>query len=217
MIRVEIDPASRRIFRKTVDDYSKKIGKNVEEGVIELVKSGGKQLAQKVPPFGISAQIGKKFQGSVAKQVNRAVRAGNVGVVSGSTAEQVHRAARDGKGQVPKLLKTTGRRVRNPIPVRDKEQHIDRKQEAAGTAKGAWIAAANAVGGKKLSGIPRWISRHMRNGSARLTRKGISTECELTNSLRYINRLQPPNLIKSALQAAYQNTLRRMERIINKP
>lgn len=218
MIRVSIDPSSSRIFRKVVTDFEKKVGRGVEESVVEVLgKSSGRQLAHKVPPWGLSAQAGKKFEGSVAKQANRAVNAANVGAVRGSTAEQAHASARDGRGQVPKGLRTRGKRVPHPIPVGEKERLIDKKQAAAGLAKGAWIAAANSLPGKALSGIPRWISRHAgKNGSSNVTRKGISSEVELRNELGYIQRLQSGVMVKAALKMAYQNSLRQMERILNK-
>lgn len=216
MISISIDPSSRREQMRLLRDFEKKAGRAVEDSVVELGRSAGRQLAHKVPPWGLNAQVGKKFEGSVAKQVNRAVRAANVGAVSGSNAEQAHKAARDSKGQVPRLLRTTGKRVRNQIGVRDKEVLVDRKQEAAGTAKGAWITAAVSLNGKPLAGIARWISRHRKSGRSRLMRRGISTEAEITNELPYIQRLQTPAMIKSALKQAYQNTFRAMKRLIEK-
>lgn len=217
MISITIDPSSRRIFRRIVKDFEKKTGRKVEDSVVELTRSSAKQLAHRVPPFGLNAQVGKKFEGSIAKQVDRAIKAGNVGVVSGATAAQMHASARDNKGQVPKGLRTRGKRVKNPISVREKEALIDRKQAAAGSAKGAWIAAGNSLSGKRISGVARWVSRHLLHGSSKILRRGISTEASITNELPYIQRLQSGPMIKAALQIAYRNTLRQMQRILDKP
>lgn len=216
MIRISIDPESRRAFRKMLKDYEKKTGTNTEDATIELARACGRQLAQKIPPFGLSASVGKKFEGSIAKQVDRAVKAGNVSAVSGSTAEQVHRNARDHRGQVPKGLRTKGRRKANPIPVGEKERLIKKKKEAAGTAKGAWIAAATALTGKAISGVAKWISRHRKGGRSSILRKGLNTEITLTNELPYIERLQTPAMVKAALRDGYRNALRRIEKIIQK-
>ena len=216
MIRVTIDPASARQFRSEVELFARATGKTVDEVVIELARSAGKQLAHKVPPWGLNAQVGKRFEGSVAKQVNRAVRAANVGTVNGSTADEAHARARDSRGQVPKMLRTKGKYVRNPIPVSDKERLVDKKQEAAGAAKGAWIAAVMQISGKRITGVARWITRHQRHGRSTVMRRGINTEITLTNEIRYIQRLQTPAMVKMALRQAYQNTLRFMQRKIEK-
>lgn len=214
MIHIEMDKRALRQFRGTVDKWGRKTGKGIEEGVIELASASGRQLAQKLPPFGLSAAIGQKFQGSIGKQVNRAVSAGNVAGKSGSAA-QIHTGFRDSKGQVPKGLKDRGQFHREPVPVGEKERLIDKKQAAAGIAKGAWVHAVETMG-KKLSGIARWIRRHASRGQSTIRRKGFSTEVTLTNTVPWVQNVQTPAMVKSALQTAYRNTIKRMQRILDK-
>jgi hypothetical protein len=212
MIRAEIDQRSRAEFSRLMGEFRRATDKGVKDCMLELGRAGGKQLAQKVPPFGISAAVGKKFEKSIAKQVDRAVKAANVGTSNPGTAAQEHEARRDSRGQVPKDLRTRGQRVADPIPVRDKERLIDEKQAAAGLAKAGWIRAALALGGGKLSGVARWITRHQGRGTGKLEKRAAT----LTNSTPWIRRLQPENLIQDACKAAYRNTARQMQRILDK-
>jgi hypothetical protein len=125
-----------------------------------LGKGCAKELASLVPPYGVSAKQGAAFQKSIAKQIDRAIRAANVAGTQGA-AGFVHAQVRR-KGQVPKGLKTQGQYKREPIPIKDKVDLLRKKQAAAGTAKGAWVAAGDAIDGKKMRGVAKWIRRTLR-------------------------------------------------------
>jgi hypothetical protein len=180
-----------------------------------LGKSCAKELASLVPPYGVSAKQGAAFQKSIAKQIDRAIRAANVAGTAG-TAGFVHAQVRR-KGQVPKGLKTEGRFKREPIPIKDKVDLLRKKQAAAGTAKGAWVAAGDAIDGKKMRGISRWIRRHaQKNGAASIKSEGIGSTISLTNNLPYINGLQPQSVIDLALKRGYARNFRYMTIVMKK-
>ena len=216
MIKLSMDQSSVRRFRNRMRDFVEEAGKTESEAVQLLAKACAKELAITVPPFGLSAKVGLQYQKSIAKQVDRAIKAGNVKGTSGS-ASAVHESFRMANGQVPKVLKTTGRYRREPISVRDKETLIDKRQHAAGIAKGGWIAAAERLNGKKISGIGKWVRRHAsKNGSSDIRVERAGTLVLLTNSVSYINRLQKQNYIDTALKRGFTRSFRHMTIVVKK-
>ena len=215
MIRFQLDPASVRGFRSRLTEFSKGTGKTIQESMNLLGKGCAKELASLVPPYGVSAKQGAAFQKSIAKQIDRAIRAANVAGTQGA-AGFVHAQVRR-KGQVPKGLKTQGQYKREPIPIKDKVDLLRKKQAAAGTAKGAWVAAGDAIDGKKMRGISKWIRRHAkRNGFASIKAEGIGSTILLTNRLPYINGLQPQSVIDTALKRGYARNFRHMTIVVKK-
>jgi hypothetical protein len=215
MIRFQLDPASVRGFRARLTEFSRGTGKTIQESMNLLGKSCAKELASLVPPYGVSAKQGAAFQKSIAKQIDRAIRAANVAGTSGS-AGFVHAQVRR-KGQVPKGLKTQGQFKRDPIPIKDKVDLLRKKQAAAGTAKGAWVAAGDAIDGKKMRGISKWIRRHaQKNGAASIRSEGIGSTISLSNNLPYINGLQPQSVIDLALKRGYARNFRHMTIVVKK-
>jgi len=215
MIRFSMDQSSVRGFRGRLVQFSRLTGKSIQEAMDLLGKGCARELASLVPPYGVSAKQGHAFQKSIAKQIERAIRAANVAGTQGAAGfvhEQVRR-----KGQVPKGLKTRGQYKREPIPIKDKVDLLRKKQAAAGTAKGAWIAAGEAIDGKKMRGISKWIRRHaMNNGDASVKAQGIGTEITLTNRLPYINGLQPPTVIDIALKRGKMRAFKHMTIVVKK-
>ena len=215
MIKFSMDQSSVRGFRGRLKEFSSGTGKTIQEAMNLLGKGCAKELASLVPPYGISDKQGAAFQKSIAKQIDRAIRSANVTGISGS-AEAVHAKVRR-KGQVPKDLKTNGQYKREPIPIKDKVDLLRQKQAAAGTAKGAWIAAGEAIDGKKMRGISKWIRRHAkRNGFASIKAEGIGSIISLTNRLPYINALQPGDVIDTALKRGYARNFRYMTIVVKK-
>ena len=209
MIRFSLDPASVRKFRLRMVEFSRETGKTIQQSMNLLGKGCAKELAVLVPPYGITAKQGAAFQKSIAKQIDRAIRAANVAGTQGS-AGFVHAQVRR-KGQVPKGLKTEGPFRREPISIREKVELLLKKQAEAGTAKGAWIAAGEAIDGKKMSGISKWIRRHAtRNGDASIRAEGLGSTISLTNRLPYINGLQSNAVINLALKRGYARNFRHM-------
>jgi len=215
MIKFSVSPSSVRGFRIRLAEFSKGTGKTIQESMNLLAKGCAKELASLVPPYGISAKESARFQNSIAKQIDRAIKAANVAGTPGN-AGFVHERVRR-KGQVPKGLKTQGQYKREPIPIKDKVDLLRKKQAAAGTAKGAWIAAGEAIDGKRMRGISKWIRRHAaKNGAASIKAEGIGSVISLTNNLPYINGLQPPSTIDIALTRGYRRNWRHMTIVVKK-
>ena len=203
-------------FRHRLQDFVEEAGRTESEAVQLLAKACAKELAITVPPFGLSAKVGEKYQKSIAKQVNRAIKAGNIKGIQGD-AKTVHQSFRNPSGQVPKGLKTTGQYKREPVSVREKETLIDKRQEAAGIAKGAWIAAAERLNGKKISGVGKWVRRHaQKNGQSAIRSEKGGTTVLLTNSVSYISRLHRQDYVDRALKRGYMRNFRHMTIVVKK-
>lgn len=215
MIRFSMDRSSVGGFKMRLSEFSKGTGKTLQEAMNILGRSCARELAVMVPPYGISAKHGATFQKSIAKQVGRAIMAANVQGTEGA-ASSVHEKVRK-RGQVPKDLKTKGKFKREPIRIGDKVDLIRKKQAAAGTAKGAWIAAGEAIDGKRIQGISKWIRRHAKkNGAASIKSEGIGSIIFLENKLPFINTLQPKDIIEMALKRGYARNFRHMTIVVKK-
>jgi len=218
MIRVRLDPASVRATRRLIDQYSRAIQQSTEDSIIDVGREAARQAAQKCPPFGLTERTGEKFKKSIAKQVNRAVKNANVTGKQGN-AETVYTAARNSKGQVPKGIKEEGAFRRTPVEVGDKERLIDKRQAAAGIAKGAWIHAGSLLGrrsstvtGRRRAVVGRWIMRHLSRGEVSISRLGMNTEVKLTNKVAWIQRLQSDSMLASAVRAAWTGRMKEMQK-----
>lgn len=216
MIKVSVDPASIKRFQHRMQDFVEEAGKTTKEAMELLAKACAKELAITVPPFGLSAKIGAQFEKSIAKQINRAISAGNVSGKSGDAA-QIHESYRNAKGQVPKGLKDRGQYKREPIAVREKQDLILRKQKSAGIAKGAWIAAGEKLNGKKITGVGRWVRRHaQQNGSASVIARGVGADVVLTNQVQFISNLHKSEYVEKALKRGYQRNFKHMTIVVKK-
>lgn len=215
MITASMDAASVAGFRTKLDEFTKLTGKSIDEGIKMLAKSVAKELAIMVPPFGISAKQGAKFQKSIEKQIDRAVKAANVAGIQGSAATVHERQRR--KGQVPKGLKTIGKFRREPIPIGEKIDLIRKKQAAAGRAKGAWIAAGEAVDGKKITGISAWVRKNAKkHGEASVKVAGMGSIVTILNRVQYISNIQTPTMVKKGIHRGYGRNARHMMIVIKK-
>lgn len=210
--KIEIDRASRKEMEKIISKFVRIVGKTAEEGIIEIAKSAGRRLVNTVQPFGLTSAKGDKFKKSIAKQVNRSVRNANVTGMSGS-AESVHRANRDSKGQVPKSLRTDGQFKRAPVPVVDTDAQIRKAQAKAGRAKGAWVEAANSLGGTSLKNIPVWISSNDSGGfgSSLKKGKGLRFQCSMMNRTPYLTRIQTQKSIAQSVTFGLKQGMKRMQ------
>jgi hypothetical protein len=96
---------------------------------------------------------------------------------------------------------------------------IDKRQAAAGIAKGAWIHAGTLLGrkfaavtGRKRLSVGRWILRHLSKGKASITRLGMNTEVTLTNTVAWIQTLQSEAMLNAAVRAAFRGRQREMQK-----
>lgn len=215
MISARITPKSAASFKRAIAEYEKKIGATERESMIDLGRISAKELAIKVQPFGISAKVGKKFEGSIRKQVHRAIKNANI---HGGTqnASDAHQARRNSRGQVSGRLPTKGQFKRVPIDLDDRFELAKKKALNAGLSKGAWIDSGESLDGKKISGIPKWIKRHIKNGSSQIQSVRSGFVIYLTNSISFISSVMPDSDISKALNIAYRKNLKRMQSALNK-
>jgi hypothetical protein len=216
-VKIEIDRASRRKMESVINDFAKRTGKTAEDGVAMIAASAGKRLIHTVQPYGTKQSVGEKYKKSIAKQVHRAIRNANIEGSAG-TAASVHLQRRDSKGQVPRELPTDGQFKRQPIEMAETMDHVRKAQAKAGRAKGAWLEAVNGIGGRKVSGIGKWITDHASNGYGKCikTGQGLNHKITLENLTPYIGKIQPDKVIAQAIASGLKNAFKSMQRTIDK-
>jgi hypothetical protein len=203
---------------KTLLEFQKRTGKSAEEGMKNIALSSARLLAHRVQPYGTKSNIGKQFQSSIAAQVSQVWFGVNIGAYPANTdMRNAHYSARkNGKVQRRQFRKEKGKPWLDLIPESERDTHIRRQQEKAGRAKAAWIEAGNAIGLIKISGMPKWISRHINSGfgTQRLTGSGMTCEVSLHNRTPYLTTIQKPNDIQEATKEGRQRGIKRMEYLI---
>jgi hypothetical protein len=198
-----------------LDEYRKLYKKTGEEIAQGLGKAAAKQLANYTYPWGMNPAIGKKFEMNLMLQGHRALKAANVSGAQGGPS-QVHKSARNSQGQVPKNLETKGRFQRAPIELSERMAYTEGLRKQAGIAKGAWISAGENLGAGKISGVPKWIRRHAKNGSAAITQGRDGAEVTLTNELDFVRGRKFEQAINPAMAKAYKGQLSRMRLLVKK-
>ena len=214
---VEIDKKSQRQAERILEDFAKRAGIHVDDVINGMARSSAKNMAISVQPFGLKATTGKKFAGSIAKQVSRAIRNANV-TGRGGSAEDVHKSVRDSRGRVSRDLETSGQYKRKPVDFSERDALIKKQIGKSGRAKGAWIEAGDKVTGKKTTGVASWISRHRKEGygDARKSGDGINYAVEISNKTPYIRKFQPQEMIDQSVEKGVASEMRRLERLIKK-
>ena len=82
-----------------------------------------------------------------------------------------------------------------------RETYIAKIQKRVGFAKGAWINAAKAIGGR-VRGSEQWVTRHKQSPGTATVKTGIKPSVTLINSLDYIDQVTTATGIDLALQLA---------------
>lgn len=215
--KIEIDQASRRKMESVIKEFANRTGKTAEDGIAMIASSAGKRLIHTVQPYGVKQSVGEKYKKSIAKQVHRAIRNANV-IGTPGDAESVHLSVRDNKGQVPKGLGTAGQYKREPIEDSEMMDHIRKAQAKAGRAKGAWLEAVNGIGGRKVSGIGKWITDHASSGYGKCIKagQGLKHKITLENRTPYIGKIQPDKVVAQAIASGLKNAFKSMQRTIDK-
>lgn len=222
-VKIEIDRASRRKMEETLEEFARVTGKTVEDGIDDIARSVGRKLADRVQPWGLTAAKGDKFKQSIGHQVDRAWIGTNLGAFPASREmEPAHKRARNGsrRGQVAQQIfrREKGKPWLKLISIEEREAYKKKAEGKAGRAKWAWIEAANDIGGKKLSGIPEWISRHSGSGygSASKTGKGLNYTVTLHNRTPYMQRILPERTVAVTVVTGMKNGFTRIQKIIEK-
>jgi hypothetical protein len=217
MVKMELDKKALADFKRKLDAYSKKTGKSVDQGIVDLSSSVARRLAHTVPPYGITDKAGVDFIASIEAQIDRAWYGANVGAYPSGSMAEAHAAARNSRGVVPKRKFRTFGKFEAKISVAEKEQYKRKKVANAGIAKAGWIAAGEATKAiKKITGVGKWIRRHVKSksGTAKINRRGISTNVDLVNNVTYISNIQNGSKVASAIKQGYKMSIKRLDHII---
>ncbi|RYE50553.1 MAG: hypothetical protein EOP21_03560 [Hyphomicrobiales bacterium] len=107
-----------------------------------------------------------------------------------------HKSSRDARGRVTR---------RNPAQIvtsaKSLDTYIGRTQKRVGFAKGAWINAAKAIGGR-VRGAAQWTTRHKQAPGTATVKTGDKPSVSLINKLDYIEQVSTRTGIDLALQVA---------------
>jgi hypothetical protein len=210
MVRVEISRASREGFLRYLSRYQEHVGKAVETSFRELAAVGARELAYYTEPRKLTAAVGKKYAGNIAKQIFKAIRKGNVEGTPGD-APAVHGHYRNARGRVNFIGEApSGQFKRRPVDKAQVHRLIAEKVALAGSAKGAWIAAGEDLGLGQINKIPKWLRSRTKRGDAQVIIRGASSTVILRNDVDYCANLITPNNIKKAIESAYRKQRKRM-------
>ena len=110
----------------------------------------------------------------------------------------LHEDARTGYGNVSKGQKPL-QVVTSPKAL---DTYIARIQKRVGFAKGSWINAAKAIGGR-VRGTAQWVSRHKQSPGTATVRTGDKPAVTLINKLDYIDDVTTTTGIQIALRVAH--------------
>jgi hypothetical protein len=219
-INIELDKESRRAMEATLQQFADLTGKGVETGVKEIALSSARRLAMTVQPYGVGSAKGAKFIESIGMQVDAAYLGTNLGAfpATGSMAQAHRNARRNGKVPYRQFRKEKGKPWLGLITQAEKEQYKRTVQRKAGRAKAAWISAAESLGVGKMSGIAKWIRRHVPSGygAHSLAGSGLKLEVTLENKTPYLSAIQKDRDVQKALSDGLKNGFRRLEIIVEK-
>ena len=109
---------------------------------------------------------------------------------------KLHSQNRNARGQVKR--RSPAQIVTSP---KARETYIARIQRRVGFAKGTWINAAKAIGGR-VRGAAQWTTRHKQAPGTATLRTGAKPSVTLINKLDYIDQVSTTTGINLALQVA---------------
>lgn len=218
MVRVQLE--NERQFKRMLEEYARKSGKEVAVGIKEVALSSARELTKKVQPYGITSAKGEKFIQNIGRQVDQVYIGVNLGAYPATNdIESAHRdARRNGVVRPRKFRKQQGQPWLGLIKQSEKEIYKRKQQAKAGRAKGAWVEAGNSLRIAKLSGIPKWISRNASAGygGSDVIGTGWKTTIMLWNRTPYLRRIQKDSAVQRALADGRKNGFRRLEKILQK-
>ena len=110
---------------------------------------------------------------------------------------KLHKASRTGKNANVKR-KTPAQVVTSPKAL---NTYIAKIQKRVGFAKGSWINAAKAIGGR-VRGAAQWATRHRQAPGTATVKTGDKPAVTLVNNLDYIEQVTTHTGINLALQVA---------------
>jgi hypothetical protein len=109
---------------------------------------------------------------------------------------KLHHQSRNVRGQVTR---------RNPAQIvtspKALNTYIAKIQKRVGFAKGTWINAAKAIGGR-VRGAAQWVTRHKQAPGTATVKTGNKPSVTLVNNLDYIEQVTTAKGVELALQVA---------------
>jgi len=109
---------------------------------------------------------------------------------------RLHAESRNAKGRVtrrtPAMIVTTPKAL---------DTYIAKIQKRVGFAKGSWINAAKAIGGR-VRNAAQWVSRHKQSPGTATVRGGKNPSVTLINNLDYIEQVCPESMVERSLRFA---------------
>ena len=106
----------------------------------------------------------------------------------------LHKARRNPKGRV------TGNKPSQVVTSKKAlDLYIARRQKRVGFAKGVWIQAAKAIGGR-VRGAAQWVTRHKQAPGTAIVRDGDQAYVTLRSTLDYMDEVTTDNGIGLALR-----------------
>lgn len=93
--------------------------------------------------------------------------------------------------------------------------YIARKQKRVGFAKGVWIQAAKAIGGR-VRGAAQWVTRHKQAPGTAIVRDGDKASVTLRSTLDYMDEVTTDNGIGLALKVAHGRLRRALAESLRK-
>lgn len=218
-LEISIDPKELAFLDDRLERYEKATGKATAEVMVELGKSVARQLAHKTQPYGLSSSVGKKYEGSIRGQVERALANANISQGNMGLSGE-HKSRRDGRGRVPKGLPEKGQFKREPFSITVREWYALRKSRNAGMLKASWIAAGEALGGPKMSRVANWISTNLTRveGAAKIIigENDKRHEIWLINKMSYAGRAIKKGDMQKAVDEAFRRQILFMQIQISK-
>jgi hypothetical protein len=219
-IEMELTKDSKAEFKRILKEFEAATGIGVDQGIRQIGLSTARELAHQFQPYGLKSDKGEKFIKSIGAQVDRAYLGVNLGAFPAtSDMKDAHFGARKqgGRqaGQVPnrQFRKEQGKPWLGLITQAQKEIYKRKVQAKAGRAKAAWIEAGNQLTKAKISGVAKWINRHLPSafGKAVITGSGLKTQVELINLTPYADKKQTSSQIKAAIKSGQKKGVKRLQ------
>lgn len=216
---------------RLLNRYPEKVGRSLESLVKQEARGLAVELARNTRPFGFSEKARKLGENAVAKDImgvfalpsdafeeirksdpetadrfwaniqnRRFARAQNHLRQSGSGWKDLTVGRLDPKlhqwgdlgGSKPKQIVTSSKA---------RDTYIRKVQRRVGFAKGTWINAAKAIGGR-VRGAAQWATRHKQAPGSATVKKGDKPAVSLTSSLDYMEDVTTYTGIRLALDVA---------------
>jgi hypothetical protein len=134
-----------------------------------------------------------------AQKVLQSSRSSLKNVPVGRLDPKWHREARTGPYANVRARQGQPRQIVTSSKALD--TYINRIMKRVGFAKGSWLNAAKAIGGR-VRGAAQWASRHKTAPGTATVKTGDKPSVTLINSLGYIDQACPPSSVDRALEHA---------------